>query len=1288
MLRILVSLFPRRPLQLVHHTMKRSVRLQPVLLAALFSMSGNLLAATGCGLDFDCDGIDDLYDNCPSNYNPDQEDADYDGIGGICDNCPSNYNPNQANADRYLSFPEDLEGNVCDATPGTFDVDVDGVNDAADNCPLIPNALQVDSDNDGKGDECDVSIEILRVYKFDQTANLDPVDGVIVPPGFFSPGGDIKVLLIPKVPLGTSAHEYTFSLNGSTWQAAATLEPHPLTGAPVLTYADPVLLAIPQPATINIVADSSLIELKALLRDKDLVVVATDDRDLVDGRDMTQEANTKVTNNPLTLQLSPSAFDKLEQTHVDPLPYPSIDALNEAMTENIALVDAGKSTSFSELCLPINDIPLMKKTQEWTQVYAEAVAIYASYKATRNACDNGVGVCAAGIGAAIACGVACSTVESACVKKVPKPKDFQVCFSRLDGTMTSQVVKELTEIDLRIAADRNNTLYSDVVFEELLAKVDIRLADFEIRYTEGAALCLPGKPKQQVDSSSIDAIPELAESLTCKNSLLASGEVCSTCDPDYPATGFQSNPEPFLVGISTQDAELLSVDDDGTTGLMLKNLSTSLPDSVCTNDSIDTSLEPKAEALLEQYIPVSLALIDFTWNEPLGGKAQADHLKDLLRPLDTGAMINDGFNAELEFTGTSLNHLDGLIVNQSIEVLGITPPPPPGTLYTNAVPGMASFTGGIAPSNLPFDLAMTINTSYLNRLIAVNYRKLMNITAAPTYAELGITPPAGSSGDSPVEMTGESLGHWNPVFNEIGGKPVSIQSTVIVTPFTWMPPDWFNNQAPIYFNAPRIEIEVLDAKSRVLARMLMSRAGELNFTFSQLDQDPYLSHTLSDDWEASFLSLDFDNCNLVDNLNIAGANCGARLALDLKNLFGSWFDDALEQSFGRIPAHQFYDQESTSLVPYQSISHLTLTPLDHVSMSGRYSLFGDLQPALVNDADSDGFADIRDNCEDIPNADQLDTDGDGSGDVCDDNDDDDGLIDSIDLCPLTPSGRFVIGGGIVQDDHDADGLGDECDNDDDGDNVPDLLDNCPLISNPLQLDADGDGLGNFCDNDVDNDGIADPVDNCPAEANPSQADLDGDGLGDNCDRDRDGDSINNNRDNCPDEPNADQLDFDLDGAGNACDFDTDNDLIPDSSDNCPNYPNTDQLDANANGIGDFCEDPSTIDSDFDGVVDSDDAFPYLSGASLDTDGDGMPDEIDPNCDADCQAAQGLVADNDDDNDRIPDQYELDNGLNPTDPSDAGLDPDGNGKTHLQEYLESLTNSTDRILNKYLPMLLN
>ena len=312
---------------------------------------------------------------------------------------------------------------------------------------------------------------------------------------------------------------------------------------------------------------------------------------------------------------------------------------------------------------------------------------------------------------------------------------------------------------------------------------------------------------------------------------------------------------------------------------------------------------------------------------------------------------------------------------------------------------------------------------------------------------------------------------------------------------------------------------------------------------------------------------------------------------------------------------------------------------------------------------------IGDNCVLVYNPNQDDYDADGRGDACDNDIDDDGVLNVVDACPYDVN-EYV--------DTDRDGICDYADIDDDGDGYSDVDEttNCgesndPLDETSIPTDTDGDLLCNALDSDDDSDGVLDTADAFPLDSTET-ADTDGDGTGNNVDTDDDGDgysdadeTTNCGEDNDPLDATSTPTDTDGDLACNALDNDDDNDGTIDDNDAFPIDP-SEQNDQDSDGIGDNTDsdddgdlwldvdeddcqtnpmDSASIPDDFDndgicdlvdedddddGFIDEMDAFQYDSSEWNDNDGDGI----------------GNNADNDDDNDLLSDNVELSIGTNP------------------------------------------
>jgi hypothetical protein len=166
------------------------------------------------------------------------------------------------------------------------------------------------------------------------------------------------------------------------------------------------------------------------------------------------------------------------------------------------------------------------------------------------------------------------------------------------------------------------------------------------------------------------------------------------------------------------------------------------------------------------------------------------------------------------------------------------------------------------------------------------------------------------------------------------------------------------------------------------------------------------------------------------------------------------------------------------------------------------------------DDDGDGVINRADNCTQVANPRQCDSDHDGFGNACDADFDENGRVDAVDYSAYFAADRTTGRDGGRGTDMNCDGVVDDTDYtayflprlvvrapadrpgpsglacagtfpcpictaplcDPDGDAIANAGDDCTLVPNPSQCDADQDGYGNACDGDFDENGRVDVAD--------------------------------------------------------------------------------------------------------------------------------------------------------------------------------------------------------------------
>jgi hypothetical protein len=322
------------------------------------------------------------------------------------------------------------------------------------------------------------------------------------------------------------------------------------------------------------------------------------------------------------------------------------------------------------------------------------------------------------------------------------------------------------------------------------------------------------------------------------------------------------------------------------------------------------------------------------------------------------------------------------------------------------------------------------------------------------------------------------------------------------------------------------------------------------------------------------------------------------------HIFGDQYGNQYQSNENTNARHAtliWYSLENGSLLDFESVNG-SLFPFASSPDGSLLTGYGSKIQYYAVDIDGDDIG-SADNCPDDYNPMQEDYDLDLQGDICDDDDDADTIVDGADSCSMGVKGW--ISDSVT--DHDSDGCKDvdDEDPDDDNDGLSDQHDACPVGIVGSGSDHDGDGCKDAEDSDDDNDLIGDGSDYC------SQGDI-GWLAGEVTDYDSDG---------CKDDTEDD---------------DDDNDGVLDVLDQCQRGEIGWDSNINTDFDGDGCRDGvEDVDDDDDGVNNPSDYCPYSTGEVDDT-GCSEQQHLNPNGNQSmpsifyvCEGGSAVVLDMDD-----------------------------------------------------------
>ncbi|MBI1353119.1 MAG: hypothetical protein GC160_02150 [Acidobacteria bacterium] len=372
------------------------------------------------------------------------------------------------------------------------------------------------------------------------------------------------------------------------------------------------------------------------------------------------------------VQLTPEGLEKLEELHLTTLPRRNLEEFNDSFRAELSasgLEDDldirlfnGQQVNDDRICFAYSDVAAAFPATYGpvTSLFADATAQYLAYESLDDALGTPGGVLAvAGALAALppplnalAALGAQQAVDNACVKQVPVPGDFELCFAKLEADIVDANLYWVNSVDLQLGAQSGQVDADPIELGVVEGSANLLLRDAVLRYKSGRQGCgFPGifhRPEAELDNQQTFTDATRYNFARCPNvTFRAEGAVNRR---PVGINQFEQTPVELLLEIDGTNPEKVTFSqlDPQTYFDLTDEGDMTANTGAC---ALSDPLQDAAEDLLAQFYPVIEAALGSTWDE--GSPSRHAQAMDLLfQPFEVGTQEPAKYETRWPFLDT------------------------------------------------------------------------------------------------------------------------------------------------------------------------------------------------------------------------------------------------------------------------------------------------------------------------------------------------------------------------------------------------------------------------------------------------------------------------------------------------------------------------------------------------------------------------------------------------------------------------------------------------------------